>query len=746
MSLNRISFLEGWERNPAAFLRGSREEPLSDTDSDTYQDLPDTSSLSSSFPSTYSRLNFNPYAGPGWNEVTDDHDRPSLLGSLGLVLSPTTTQSRGDPLRPASPASPAVSGAAELGLPKEPASWSDTTGAFEVSPAKRVAQICLAVVYCFLAAGVVFGFAALKPVLIRENVYRNFCSKQELEDGVAVCDGQEIRYGFFSSLPFFSKNRRRPISVNIIADAFHNRLNLMFTIAAVGTNVSALPVGTILDTYGPRIAGIIGSFCLAAGATLFALADKLSFDGYIPGYLLLALGGPFVFISSFNLSNAFPKHSGLILSMLTGAFDASSSLFLFFRLLSEHTAGSVSLQRFFLAYLVVPVFVLAAQITIMPSTSYKTAGELVLQAETQVIEEIHDQVDDTIHDRNESERQRNDRRMLRQSIVHSIQGLLDDGTSSIAESIDDRVFNNSNGYRDAVNDPTRSNGNTNTNTNIDTNTPQSQPTIPNANTPDVSKSGIWGILHGQSALSQLKTPWFILLSLFTVLIMLRINYFITTIHKQYSNLLSSPTEATKLNTAFDILLPAGGLLSIPFIGTMLDNLRTRTVLFILVTIATLIGILGCIRGSTVAAYSNIALFVLYRPFYYTSVSDYAAKVFGFRTFGKVYGLVIFLAGVGNFAQAVLDWVTLVWFSGDPVPVNVGLTVAVAVVGGSFVGFVSWETEKVLHGEPASEGENQILRGGGNDVHPDILSRDWEREPLLGSVEAGQRQGERLYGS
>lgn len=50
--------------------------------------------------------------------------------------------------------------------------------------------------YCFLAAGIVFGFAAIKPVLIRENVYRNLCTQDELEEHVYVCYGQEIRYLF----------------------------------------------------------------------------------------------------------------------------------------------------------------------------------------------------------------------------------------------------------------------------------------------------------------------------------------------------------------------------------------------------------------------------------------------------------------------------------------------------------------------------------------------------------------------
>jgi hypothetical protein len=150
--------------------------------------------------------------------------------------------------------------------------------------------------------------------------------------------------------------------------------------------------------------------------------------------------------------------------------------------------------------------------------------------------------------------------------------------------------------------------------------------------------------------------------------------------------------AKTLNTTFDILLPIGGLVSVPFIGTFLDVFQTRTVLAILVLTATAIGVLGCIPRPE-AAYGNIMLFVLYRPFYYTAVSDYAAKVFGFATFGKVYGLVICLAGVGNFAQAGLDALTLKVWNGDPVPVNVGLTVLVAGVGAGLVGFVAWKTSE-----------------------------------------------------
>lgn len=218
--------------------------------------------------------------------------------------------------------------------------------------------------------------------------------------------------------------------------------------------------------------------------------------------------------------------------------------------------------------------------------------------------------------------------------------------------------------------------------------------------------------------------------------MLRINYFVASLREQYTYLLDSSSEARSINSLFDILLPVGGLLSIPFIGTFLDTLRTRTVLAILVSTATVIGILGCIPHSKGAAYANIILFVLYRPFYYTAVSDYSAKVFGFQTFGKVYGLIICLAGVGNFAQAGLDALRLKVFDGNPVPVNAGLTVTITIVGVALVGFVSSKTKI-----PASF----AVQNQNRQDHQGVISRNGEREPLLARSGGVEGSGQRTYG-
>lgn len=490
----------------------------------------------------------------------------------------------------------------------------------EESKRKRALQVGLAIIYCLFAAGIVFGYAAIKPVLIDQGVYHELCTKQELDEGTNPCYRQEIK------------------------------LNLMFTIAAVSTNVAALPIGTILDRYGPRVCGIIGSILLTIGALLFSFAKQIPVDAYIPGYLFLALGGPFVFISSFQLSNTFPKHSGLILALLTGAFDSSSALFLVFRLIYESTGGRIDPQKLFLVYLVVPVFILVVQIFVMPKDSYKSVSEVIKEVEEEAIIPTPPEYDE---DARQVHRER------RESTVSEIQSLLGKSTNTKRAAREEEKNN---------------------------------------------VSGVWGALHGRTAWQQIKTWWFVLITLFTVIQMTRINYFVATVRSQERWLLGSEERAKTVNDFFDVALPLGGVLSIPFIGTILDRTSTPFALGVLVFFATIIGVLGCLPYVW-AAIANVSLFVIYRPFYYTAVSDYSAKVFGFQTFGKVYGLIICLAGVLNFVQSPLDAMTHVVFDLNPIPVNLILLGLAVTVGTSLVAYTYIKSRNMQRDHLEEEAED-----------------------------------------
>ncbi|KAH8884443.1 MFS general substrate transporter [Thozetella sp. PMI_491] len=479
-------------------------------------------------------------------------------------------------------------------------------GAFEIPKWKRVLQVVVTVVYCLFAAGVVFGYAAIKPVLKSEGAYRETC---QAESGLPVSEDTCVEI----------------------------HLNLMFTVAAVATNVAALPIGAILDNYGPRVCGVMGSVFLAIGSLLMAFEKQLSFDGLLFGYLFLALGGPFVYISSFQLSNAFPRNSGFILALLTGAFDASSALFLVYRIIYQKTEGRFGHQQFFLLYLLVPVVIIVLQFVLLPAQSYKTVGELI-----EVIEEIEDnprEPDDQVDE--ETALLQEEEREHQAAVVADIQDLLGSPKANKQAKREERKN---------------------------------------------EMSGVWGIMHHNTAWEQIRSPWFILICLFTVVQMTRINYFVATIRPQYEAIFGSPEKAIEINNFFDLALPLGGILSIPFIGGILDHTSTLTVLGCLVTIATAIGVFGIIPEMW-AAYANVCLFVLYRPFYYTAVSDYSAKVFGFRTFGTVYGTIICLSGLFNFSQSGLDFLFHKTFHGNPVPVNVILFSLGLAIGLVMVGFV-----------------------------------------------------------
>ncbi len=306
-----------------------------------------------------------------------------------------------------------------------------------------------------------------------------------------------------------------------------------------------------------------------------AFAEQVPFDAYAIGYFLLAIGGAFVFVPSFHLANAFPKLQGLILALVTGAFDASAVVFLLFRLLYEATDGAFGLRQFFLTYLVVPILFLACQLLFMPRRSYESRAELGKRMDwaKDPAQDVHDSDEEL--EESELARVRSEREEERQQTLAEITDLL--GTTKERRERKDRE--------------------------------------------EKTKvvSGVWGALHGQSALQQTRSSWFILIALLTIITMTRMNFFISTIWTQYRVMLGSFSKADEINEFFDAALPIGGVVTVPIIGLLLDNLSMVSVLQILVAISTAVGVLGVIP-TLWAAYCNIILFVLYRPLYYSAMS------------------------------------------------------------------------------------------------------------------------------
>jgi MFS family permease len=290
-----------------------------------------------------------------------------------------------------------------------PHSLNDTYDAHKCS-----AQVTAGVVICCLAAGIVFGFAALKQVLVQEGVYRDLCTAEELARDEPLCYLQDQKVcaialcqksSRFLHMIFGGPRNHLWSSAAVrslwfILMLIPRQLNLIFIIGSVTTNLSALLVGSVLDRYGPFPCGIISCIVIFLGSLCMACAPSLPFDAYALGYFLLALGGTFTFVPSFHLANAFPQLQGLILSLITGAFDASAAVFLGFRLLYEASDGTFDVQAFFRIYLIVPLLMLVAYLFLMPRQSYETRSELENQMEkvadnTMDVHDSDDELDTT---------------------------------------------------------------------------------------------------------------------------------------------------------------------------------------------------------------------------------------------------------------------------------------------------------------------------------------------------------------
>jgi hypothetical protein len=234
------------------------------------------------------------------------------------------------------------------------------------------------------------------------------------------------------------------------------------------------------------------------------------------------------------------------------------------------------LKQLFLIYLAVPIFILVSQVTLMPAQKYETRGELATKMEKAAdpFQDVHDS-DDELDTAVQVMRVRSARADRRRQSITSISTVLG--------------------------------------------TPAQQDRLQKHEAQVHVNSGVWGVLHGVPASRQVRTPWFILMTLFTVLQMMRFNFFISTIYSQYRFMLGSDEAAREVIEFFDLALPVGGVVTVPFIGLLLDHTSTVAVLNLLVLLSTVIGALGAVP-TVWAAYANVVLFCLFRPLYYSAMS------------------------------------------------------------------------------------------------------------------------------
>ena len=198
----------------------------------------------------------------------------------------------------------------------------------DISMRRRYFLFLTACTHVLLASGEAYGWTALRPVLIDS--------------------------GLFDGYP---PEKRREL------------MNSVATMGIAGNALCKLPLGLILDRFGPRVTSVIGSFLMIAGCTILALCDKNSETLPVAGYFLLGIAGPFIQMPCFQFSELFGARKASAMAYLIVCFELSTGVFWVFGELNS--AFGLERTQLFLGYLSVGVYCLITGLFFWPDLPYR---------------------------------------------------------------------------------------------------------------------------------------------------------------------------------------------------------------------------------------------------------------------------------------------------------------------------------------------------------------------------------------